>query len=182
MKQIRLLSIGASSSSNSINRVLAKFSAEQIGGAEVTSPDLSQWTIPLYSQDLEEAEGIAQVARDFFNLIREADGIVLSLAEHNGSYTAAFKSLLDWTSRLERELWQNKPMFLLSTSPGPRAGSSVMEAAKSRFPFLGANIVTSFSLPSFHDNFSMETGISNEELNADFQSRVAAFQKALLEE
>ena len=112
------------------------------------------------------------------NLIASADGIVVSLAEHNGSYAAAFKSAYDWVSRIDMKVWKDKPMLLMATSPGPRGGASVLATAKAGFPYAGAQIVADFSLPSFFDNFS-EAGISNSELSAKLDLAIVAFEKAI---
>lgn len=153
---MKLLAFGASTSSTSINRQLANFAANQVADAEVTDLDLSQFSLPIYSSDEEEANGIPADARAFKDLITSHDGIVVSLAEHNGSYAAAFKNLYDWVSRIDQSVWADKPMLLLSTSPGGRGGMTVMEAAKATFPRMGADLKASFSLPSFYDNFSPE--------------------------
>ena len=77
--------------------------------------------MPIYGIDKENASGVPQLAKDFHQLIKDHDGShVVSMAEHNGSYTVAFKNLIDWTSRLEGKLWDDKPIFVLSTSPGGR--------------------------------------------------------------
>ena len=89
---------------------------------------------------------------------------MISFAEHNGAYSAAFKNIFDWTSRINAKTFQEKQVLLLATSPGPRGGSSVLEIAKNRFPFQGAVVKGSFSLPSFNDNFDAEKGITNEDL------------------
>jgi len=153
---MKLLAFGASTSSTSINRQLANFAANQVADAEVTDLDLSQFSLPIYSSDEEEANGIPAYARAFKDLITSHDGIVVSLAEHNGSYAAAFKNLYDWVSRIDQSVWADKPMLLLSTSPGGRGGMTVMDAAKATFPRMGADLKASFSLPSFYDNFSPE--------------------------
>lgn len=153
---MKLLAFGASTSSTSINRQLANFAANQVADAEVTDLDLSQFSLPIYSSDEEEANGIPADARAFKDLITSHDGIVVSLAEHNGSFAAAFKNLYDWVSRIDQSVWADKPMLLLSTSPGGRGGMTVMEAAKATFPRMGADLKASFSLPFFYDNFSPE--------------------------
>lgn len=57
-------------------------------------------------------------------------------------------------------------MSLLSTSPGVRGRSTILEIAKNRFPFQCADLKGSFSLPSFNVNFDTEKGIiSNTELD-----------------
>ena len=169
---MKVLSFGASTSSTSINRRFAKYAARQIPGAEVTDLDLSSISVPIFSVD-EEANGIPDGARRFFDLIREHDAIVLSLAEHNGSYAAAYKNIFDWASRIDQKVWAEKPMLLLSTSPGGRGGASVLDSAKSSYPHLGANIRASFSLPSFYENFDPESGITNPDL-ADALSEAIA--------
>ena len=71
---------------------------------------------------------------------------------------------MDWTSRYNNAVFQEKTMLLMATSPGARGGSSVLDIAKNRFPRNGANVVATFSLPSFNDNFSKDNGIINEDL------------------
>lgn len=85
------------------------------------------------------------------------------MAEHNGNYTAAFKNILDWTSRLNLKIFQNKKMLLMATSPGARGGKSVLEIAKERFPRHDAEIVATFSLPTYYENFDIIQGIINPE-------------------
>jgi chromate reductase len=171
---MKILAFGASTSSESINRQLANFAANQIQNAQVTDLDLRSLSLPLYSSDEEQANGIPDDARRLFELIGDHDAVVISLAEHNGSYAAAFKNLYDWASRVEQKLWQGKPMLLLSTSPGPRGGATVMEAAKATFPRMGADLRASFSLPSFYENFDVNQGVLNADLAAQLQSAIAA--------
>jgi chromate reductase len=170
---MKVLAFGASTSSKSINRQLAHYAAAQIPAATVTALDLRDFQLPIYSADEEEAHGVPADAVRFLELIQSHDAVVVSLAEHNGSYTAAFKNLYDWASRSEGKLWANKPMLLLATSPGGRGGASVLETALVKFPRMGADLRASFSLPSFYDNFSPETGITNPELAAALTAAIA---------
>lgn len=151
---MKLLAFGASNSKSSINRALANHAASLVPGARVTLQSVADYTLPLYCPELENSDGVPAPARAFLETIRNHDAIVLSLAEHNGSYTAAFKNLLDWTSRVDTRLWSGKPMLLLATSPGARGGATVLAAAQATFPRLGANLAGTFSLPSFYDNFA----------------------------
>ena len=169
---MKILAFGASTSSASINRKLAIYAAGKVPAAEVTELDLRGYDLPIYSADEEKENGIPQDSQAFLATIRAHDAIVVSLAEHNGSYTAAFKNLYDWTSRIEQKLWSDKPMLLLSTSPGPRGAATVLEAARATFPRMGADLRGSFSLPAFYDNFSDEDGITNPELESEFDRAV----------
>jgi chromate reductase len=172
---MKILAFGASTSSTSINRQLANYAAGQIPDAEVTELDLNQFDLPIYSSDEEEKNGIPADAQAFKEMISSHDGIILSMAEHNGSYSAAFKNLYDWTSRIDQKVWADKPMLLLSSSPGGRGGATVLEAAKATFPRMGADLKATFSLPSFYDNFSPDKGITNPELSTDFTKALHSF-------
>jgi NAD(P)H-dependent FMN reductase len=160
----KIIAFGASSSKTSINKELATYAANQFQNAIVEVLDLNDFEMPIYSVDKEKDNGIPQLAQDFYAKLGTADAIVISFAEHNGAYSAAFKNIFDWTSRINAKTFQEKQVLLLATSPGPRGGSSVLEIAKNRFPFQGAVVKGSFSLPSFNDNFDAEKGITNEDL------------------
>lgn len=175
----KILALGASTSSGSINRELAAFAASQVAGAEVTELDLRGYQLPIYSADEEEENGAPADAQTFLDAIRSHDAIVISMAEHNGSYTAAFKNLYDWASRLDQKVWADKPMLLLATSPGARGGATVLEAAKATFPRMGAQLVASFSLPAFYENFSSGEGVSDAELRAGLDAAIAELAAVL---
>ena len=170
---MKILAFGASTSSKSINRQLAYHAAHRIAGGTVTELDLRDLSLPLYSIDAEEAEGIPANAQRFFDMIREHDAIVISMAEHNGSYAAGFKNLYDWSSRIDPNVWADKPMLLLATSPGGRGGQTVLESAKATFPRMGADLKASFSLPSFYDNFKAESGVQDPALAKSLEEAIA---------
>lgn len=173
-----ILVFAGSNSKNSINKKLAIYASEKIFNADVTVLDLNDFELPIYSIDYENELGIPELAKKFLNYIKASDGIVLSLAEHNGAYTSVFKNLFDWMSRIEKKLWNDVPMLLMATSPGKRGGATVLDIAKSSFPHMGGNIVSEFSLPSFYDNFS-EKSIKDKEIDQSLNETVAAFESAL---
>lgn len=150
---MRILAFAASNSSVSINRQLAEYAASLADGAEVETLDIHDYEMPLYRHDREEEGGIPQLAHDFLAKIAEADALIISFAEHNGAYTAAFKNLFDWCSRIGREVWQGKPMLLLATSPGGRGGQGVLEFAAGAMPRFGGAVVGHLAIPSFQTNF-----------------------------
>jgi NAD(P)H-dependent FMN reductase len=174
----KILVIPGSSSKKSINKELAAYSASQVTNAEYEVIDLNDYELPLYSVDREEEFGIPIQAIELVQKIENSDGVIVSLAEHNGSYAAAFKNILDWASRHKQGLWSEKSMLLMSTSPGARGGATVLQSAATSFPFLGAKVVATYSLPSFYDNFSVE-GIVEEELKSKFNESLDTFAKAL---
>ncbi len=172
----KIIAFGASSSKTSINKQFAVYAANEFKGATVEVLDLNDYEMPVFSVDKEKESGIPQLAHDFFSKIGSADLLVISFAEHNGSYSAAFKNIFDWSSRINAKTFQEKPTLLLSTSPGPRGGATVLEIAKNRFPFQGAIVKGSFSLPSFHQNFEGEKGIINVEFKNQLNEIINAIE------
>lgn len=163
---MKILAFGASNSSTSINKQLATYAAGLVSGAEVEVLDLNAFPLPLFSTDIEAEIGKPEQAKAFFEKIGQADAVVISYAEHNGSYTAAFKNLFDWMSRIDMKVYQGKPMVLLSTSPGPGGAQSVLAAASGSAPFFNADVKGTLSVPSFFDNFDVENQkLKNDELN-----------------
>lgn len=174
----KIIAFAGSNSKNSINKQLAVYASSLLEGVEVNVLDLNDFELPLYGVDLESEIGIPEKAQDFLNLIKNTDGIVLSLAEHNGAYSTAFKNLFDWMTRIESKTFFGKPMLLLATSPGGRGGQTVLEIAAGRFPFHNAQIVETFSLPFFGEHFA-DNKITDEGFNAELTKKVVTFQNAL---
>ncbi|CAM1364859.1 NAD(P)H-dependent FMN reductase [Tenacibaculum sediminilitoris] len=174
----KIIAFAGSNSKKSINKELVTYASSLLKDAEVTVIDLNDYPLPIYGIDEEMENGIPENAIKFLEKIKEKDGVILSLAEHNGNFTVAFKNIYDWMSRVEQKLWLNKPMLLLSTSPGGRGGASVMQIAKNGFPHMGGNIITDFSLPKFYDNFK-DGSVVNEEFNKKIKEAVTTFLKAV---
>lgn len=178
----KIVALGASNSRQSINKKFANYAAHQIPDAEVNLLDLNDYEMPIYGIDREREQGIPRLAYDFKRQLLEADGIVISFAEHNGAYSAAFKNIMDWISRIEGPVWGDKPMLLLAAAPGKRGGRTVLDIAVNKFKFMNKNTLIDFSLPFFRDNFTEEEGITNVELRQQFVAQLNLFDQALHKE
>ncbi|MEH6403667.1 MAG: NAD(P)H-dependent oxidoreductase [Sneathiella sp.] len=159
---MKILAFAASSSKQSINKQLAIHATnilkDQNDALHAEVIDLNDFEMPLFSLDREAELGQPDLAKAFFKKIGDADAVIISFAEHNGSYTAAYKNLFDWVSRIDQKVFQGKPMILLSTSPGAGGAKSVLTAAVNSAPFFGADVKASLSVPSFFDNFDTDAG------------------------
>ena len=155
---MKVLAFGASNSTTSINQKLAHYAANLLDGASITGLDLNDYEMPLFSVEREKAIGQHELALAFREQIAQADALIISFAEHNGSYSVAFKNVFDWASRIDSKVYQQKPVVFLSTSPGSRGGAGVLATATSSAPHFGAEVVASVAVPSFQKNFDMESG------------------------
>ena len=171
----KIVAFGASSSVESINKKLATYAASIIPNSVSIIINLNDFEMPIYSIDYENDHGIPEKAFKFKEKLKTADGIIISFAEHNSVYTAAFKNIFDWISRIEKVVWYNKPMFLLSTSDGDRGAKTVLQIAYNRMSFGNPHKIPTFSLPNFKKNFDKNNGIIDIDLNDEFQSALKVF-------
>lgn len=154
---MKIVAFGASISRKSINKTLATYVANMVADAEIDVLDLAEFELPLFSVDTEEEIGQPQAARDFLARIASADALVISFAEHNASYTAGYKNLFDWASRIDLKVFQGKPALYLSTSPGKGGAANVLAAATGSASHFGADLKASVSVPGFYDVFDFDT-------------------------
>ena len=173
-----ILTIGASTSKNSINKIFAEYTGDLLNNLQVIKIDLNDFEMPLFSIDIEAEQGFPKGATELNALIEKSDGFIISFAEHNGAYSSGFKNVFDWLSRINGKIWRDKPMLLLATSPGARGGQTVLDIALGRFPYMGGQIVGSMSLPSFFDNFK-DGELADEKLKSQLLKLLKDFQKAI---
>jgi len=173
---MKVLTFAATNSRKSINKQLVKYAATKLGNAEIDYVEINDFDLPIYNIDLEEQYGIPKCAYAFQARIEEADVILVSFAEHNGNFTVAFKNLFDWMSRIGRNVYRDKPIVMLATSPGPGGGNTVLKLAETAAPFFNGKVVGSLSIPSFFDNFDADRGeLTNGDLVEKLETVLNAF-------
>ncbi|MGR5145023.1 NADPH-dependent FMN reductase [Photobacterium alginatilyticum] len=171
---MKILAFAASTHKQSINKQLIHYASQLLDKVQVEILDLNDYELPLYSQDKEDELGHPQLAKDFLAKIGDSDGVLISFAEHNGSYAVGYKNIFDWCSRIEPKVFQNKPMVLLSTSPGSMGGASVLAAAVQSAPYFDGIVKASLSIPSFYDNFDADKqALRHDELNEQLKDAVS---------
>ncbi len=110
---MNILAFAATSSTKSIKNHLLKYAAGQLEDAETEILDINDYELPLFSEDRENQLGQPELAREILDKIGNSNAVIISFAEHNGSYTVAYKNIFDWASRINPKVFQNKPMVLL---------------------------------------------------------------------
>lgn len=176
----KVLAFAASNSRASINKQLVTHAASvlkaEINPAiEIEVLDLNDFEMPIYSIDRETADGIPAAATAFHTAIGAADVLLISYAEHNGNYSAAFKNIFDWCSRLGKKVFQDKPMVIMAAAPGPGGGASVLRTATESAGFFGADLRGSLSVGRFSETFDKENGeLTDPELAAKLRQHLTA--------
>lgn len=170
-----ILGFAGSNSSTSINYKLVRYTTTLLPEYEIRLTDMAFCPFPMYSEDYEKEHGFSNSLVEFKNDVQKADGIVLSVNEHNSNPSAYFKNLIDWLSRVDKDFIRDKKVLLMSTSGGKRGAQSSLEVAEKLLTRFGAQITDTFSLPNFKDNFDFDKGILDIELAAEHRKKVHTF-------
>ncbi len=174
-----ILATAGSNSSTSINFQLIRYTAGLVTDQDVSLLELAQYDIPMYSADLERASGIPGMVAELKDRFQGAGGLILSVNEHNSNPSAFFKNVLDWFSRADRNFLSDTPVYLMSTSGGRRGASSSRSVVEQMLPRFGGNVVASFSLPQFFENFDPASGIKDPEMATEHRTKLEAFLDVL---
>ncbi len=178
---MNILAFAATNHQKSINKQLVHYVLEQLQAQQPDATadiiDLAEYELPLYRQDREEEGGVPAKAQEFYDKIGAADLVIASFAEHNGLYTAVYKNLFDWASRIDQKVYQDTPMIAMAASPGGRGGAGVLGVIEQTAPFFGMDIKATVSVPTFQKNFDAEKA---EITNADIQQQIQAAISAAL--
>ncbi|MBN2162984.1 MAG: NAD(P)H-dependent oxidoreductase [Pontiellaceae bacterium] len=180
----KILAFAGSNASNSINRKLLEYAADQVRNAEITLIDLREFDAPIYSEELQQTNGFPQNIQQLRRLFDAHDAFMIASPEHNGMMPAFFKNIIDWISRMDGKIFQDKPVFLTSTAPGPGGGRNNLATMRAVVPHWGASAVyADFYLPAFHDAFDAKQNLITD-LSEDerLKENVTAFENHLLQE
>ena len=156
----KIIAFSGSNHSKSINQLLVKHAASIIENHEVKVLDLRDYESPMFSLDLEAAEGQPAILKQLEATISESTTLLIAVPEYNGFMPSFFKNTIDWLSRINREFLKDKKIILLSTSPGKYGGKQSLEHTASIIPRFGGEVIGSYSLGSFYENVNLENGFA----------------------
>ncbi|MFO7702929.1 NADPH-dependent FMN reductase [Psychroflexus maritimus] len=177
---MNIIAFSGSNSSSSINQKLVTFIASRLS-AEVEVFQLTEYNLPMYSEDFEKDNGIPIEAYQLKNKIDQAKALIVSVNEHNSMVSAFFKNQMDWLSRIDAQFLAEKKVLLTSTSPGQRGAKSALNFVKDHyFKRFGAAVIEAFSFPSFTTNFDeQKQEITDEILALGFQDVITNFEQQI---
>lgn len=136
MSALNLLVIAGSERKGALSRTLARDVAQRARDADVKAVefDLRALNLPIYDGDIENDSGVPEGAYSFYEALIKSSGVLLVTPEYNGFPTPLVINAFDWLSRIGlaakskptefsgASVTTNKPIALLSTSPGAAGG------------------------------------------------------------
>lgn len=173
MSARRLLVIPASARTGSLNVRLARHAATtaQAAGWQTQLLDLRALALPVYDGDLEAAEGVPAGALALQQAIADCEAVLVVTPEYNGFPTPLFVNAFDWLSRIQASTGRpaglattaDKPVGLLSASPGPLGGLRSMNFVRQYLQMAFAMLVVpqQFALGKANEAFDAEGTLSD---------------------
>ena len=139
----RILAFSGSTRRESLNRqfLAAAVQAVREAGGEVTLLELSDYVLPLYQGDLEEAEGLPANAAKLIGLIARHDALLIASPEYNAMITPVLKNTIDWCTRGDGDPFPGKVAAVISASPGAYGGVRSLQLAQQLLLKLGCHVV-----------------------------------------
>lgn len=153
---IRILAFSGSARRESLNKKLLGVAVEAVraAGAEVTLIDLTDFPMPLYNGDLEDAEGMPANATKLIGLVQQHPALLIASPEYNSMITPLLKNAIDWCSRADDNPFTGKVAAVVSASPGQFGGVRSMKLAQQLLLHLGCHVVPAQCfLPKAHEAF-----------------------------
>ena len=163
-----IITFAGSTRRQSLNKMLAISAAVEAKrlGAEALFVDLAEYPLPLYNEDFEDLEGIPANALALGELIRHADGLFIASPEYNGAYSALLKNMLDWLSRIDRNIL-SRPTAIASASPGRRGGANGLDALRAVLEHMRAPVmVHQLSVPNADVALNGSNGVDANTMEA----------------
>ncbi len=141
MSAIRILGFSGSLRSGSHNTALLRAAALSLpSGVELEVFDGLR-DLPHYDADI-DVEPVPEAAARLREAIAEADGILISTPEFNGSIPGALKNVLDWASRpFPDNALRGKPVAVVGASTGLFGAVWAQAETKKVLGIIGADVL-----------------------------------------
>ena len=187
-KTPKILVFGGSLRRDSFNQKLAVIAAEgaREAGAEVTLIALRDFALPVFDQDLEDADGKPEQAVRLKAMFLEHDGLIIASPEYNSSITAALKNAIDWVSRADSDdepplsALSGKTAVLCSASPGALGGLRGLVHLRSILGNIGITVLPDqVAVGGAYQAFNAEGALTDEKQAAKVKGLGAALTRHL---
>jgi len=171
----KIVAFSGSNNPDSINEKLVRSLINRYSEYDIRFIDLKKFDAPIYSQEI-QSNGIPQQIQDLYQIFEESEGFIIASPEHNGLPSAFLKNIIDWLSVITQRFFNNKPVLLLSTSPGATGAKTHLGILAKLVPLWGGILKETYSLGSFNENFDTSTNtILKEEERKLVDNRFKSF-------
>jgi NAD(P)H-dependent FMN reductase len=165
---MEIFAFAASLREGSYNRQLLDLVVRRLEERDVecVTPHFSEFEVPLYDQDLQDAEGIAEGALRLAEHLERSDGYIIVSPEYNHGVPGVLKNLVDWASRIRPDQpFGGCTGMIMTASPSMVGGHRGASHLRDSLVALGTRLYPSvFSLARAHQAFAEDGTLSDEGL------------------
>ena len=177
---MKILTFAGSLRKDSLNKKVCHFvkeSIEQTKLADVKYLDLQPLQIPVYDGDIEAANGLPSGVQTLCAEIQDADGLIISTPEYNGSIPGSLKNVIDWISRQKpKHPLAGKQILLIAASPGGLGGMRGLWHARQPFTAVGSFVYPEMmGIPKAHEILNEKNQITDENLKKNAERLIQEF-------
>ena len=148
-KPVKILAFAGSARVASMNKKLLQQAVEgaKSAGAEVTVLDMKDYPLPLYEIDTEATGGMPENVKKLKTLFKDSHGFLIASPEHNSSYSALLKNVIDWVSRsadpseAPMSGFRGKYAGIMATSPGALGGLRGLYPLRELLQNIGVTVI-----------------------------------------
>ena len=139
MTPLDIVGLCGSLRAGSFNRMALKLAGESLPAR--LRMEIVEWRdLPPLDADV-LAKGFPPPVVALRERIRRAAGLVIATPEYNFSIPGMLKNAIDWVSRGDDQPFANKPVAILSASPGPLGGARVQYDLRRVMLFVNAMVL-----------------------------------------
>lgn len=137
--KMRVVGISGSLRKGSFNTSLLR-AAKRLAPKGMEIEEVSIAELPLYDEDVRES-GYPPEVLSLRAAIAAADAVLLVTPEYNYSISGVLKNAIDWASRPPEPPFVDKPVALMSASPGTLGGSRAQYHLRQICVYLNAHVL-----------------------------------------
>jgi chromate reductase, NAD(P)H dehydrogenase (quinone) len=177
----RILAISGSLRAGSYSTALLRDAARRAGDElELVLFDGLR-DLPAFDEDIAEDGERDEAVRHLKQEFADADAVLISTPEYNGSVPGALKNALDWVSRpFETNPLRGKPVAIVSSSTGSFGGVWAQNDLRRILGTIGARVVdATATVPQAHTRIDEAGELSHPETSEQLDEVLAALDAEL---
>ncbi len=184
----KILAFSGSVRTDSYNQKLVKIAAlgAEQAGAQVTIISLADFSMPIFNQDSEAAEGIPEVAQRFKQLLIEHDGFLIASPEYNSAFSPLLKNAIDWASRRAGDeppllAYRGKTAVIMAASPGALGGLRGLVFLRLLLSNIGVTVLPEqHALSQAGQAFDADDGLLDESVRSTVMNLGSVLAKTII--
>ena len=175
-RTFRIAAISGSLRKASTNTALLRLASELAPAGRTEFVFVDYLDVPIYNGDV-EAVGIPESVKRVAEIIKNADAVYIASPEYNYTIAAPLKNIIDWLSRVEGKIFNEKPVAILSCAASNGGGVRAQYDLRRAFTYLNSLVLQQpeVAVGANYLKFNAEGKLTDDGSIAAVKNQVTAF-------